>query len=232
MAGEIRYSLYLNKLTPRPDDYAARVVEAKTYTLEDVIKIITREGKTVTEEEARSVYLAIEKALVEIIANGGHVQLSIVNTNFSISGVFDSEEENFTPGKHTLNLNAHAGDMLVEAGLQNRMRKVKANEYQPEPIKVEDVASKTINDKLTVANMACLKGKKLQINGEKADEGLFLVNDKGQDTKVDHIARNMPSELVFLVPAKLPKGIYWLEVRNRGSKNLSTGRFKHQLTVV
>jgi hypothetical protein len=231
MAGEIKFALYLNKLTPRPDDYAARVVEAKTYTLEDVINIITREGKTQTEEEVRSVYLGLEKALVEIISNGGHVQLSIVNMGFTISGVFDSEDENFTEGKHRLNLKAYAGDILVEAGLQNRKKRVKSNEYSPEPTKLEDISSKTFNDKLTPGNMACLKGQKLQIDSEKADEGLYFVNDKGQATKVEHIARNMPAEVVFLIPAKLVKGTYWLEVRNRSGKALSTGRFKHALTV-
>ena len=231
MAGEIKYSLYLNKLTPRPDDYAARVVEAKTYTLDDIIQIITREGKTQTEEEARSVYLALEKALIEIISNGGHVQLSIVNMAFTISGVFDSEEENFTESKHRLNLKAYAGDILVEAGRQNHMKRVKANEYSPEPNKVEDIGSKTFNDLLTPGNMACVKGQKLQVDTAQEDEGLFLVNDKGQATKVEHIARNMPSEVVFLVPATLAQGTYWLEVRNRSYQALSTGRLKHMLTV-
>lgn len=231
MPGEIKYSLSLNKLTPNPNDYAARVVEVKTFTLDDIIEIITRDGKTQTEEEVRSVYLGLEKAMVEIISNGGNVQLSLVSTAYTISGIFDHDEENFTEGKHKLNLKTYAGDILVEAAKKNRLKRVRANEYSPEPTKLEDIASKSFNDQLTPGNMACLKGEKLQINQERADEGIYLVNNKAKEYPITHIARNKPAELVFLVPTGLPAGTYWLEVRNRSYQMLSIGRFKHPLTI-
>ena len=227
----VYYSLYLNKLTKDPFDYAARVVNAKTYGMDDIIRIATREGKTMTEEEMYGAYSSIEKAFIEIISEGGTINLSLFSTAFSISGVFNDSEENFTEGKHTLNLKAYPGDKLVEAARKNRIKRVKPNEYSPELIKVEDIASKTFNDLLSPGNMACLKGESIKFDPEQADEGLYLVNDRGQDTKAEQIARNMPSELVFLVPGKLAKGNYWMEVRNRSYQELSTGRLKHLLTV-
>ena len=202
----ISYALYPNKLTNNPDDYTARVVNTQTYGLEDIISMATQEGKTMTEEEMYGAYSSMEKAMTEIISRGGSIQLSMFNTAFSISGVFDNGEETFTEGKHKLNLNAYAGSSLVKAVRKNRLKRVKANEYSPELAKVEDVASQTSNELITPGNIAYLKGEKLKFNAEQADEGLYFVNDREQATKVDHIARNMPGEQVFLVPAKLTKG--------------------------
>ena len=227
----ISYFLYLNKLTKALHDYAARVVNVPVYTLEDIIQRATQEGKTMTEEEMRSAYSSMEKAMIDIIGSGGSVQLSILSTAFSIKGVFDSDEESFTEGKHKLNLKMYPGDSLVKAAQRNRLKRVKAGGYSPEPTKVEDVASQSINELLTPGNMACLKGENIKFDAGQADEGLFLLNGQNKETKVAHIARNMPSELVFLVPAQLAKGTYWIEVRNRGYQELTTGRLKHPLTV-
>lgn len=227
----IRYSLYLNKLTPDPDDYTARPINTPVFGLEDIITMATAEGKTMTEEEMRSAYSSMEKAMVEIISKGGNVQLSIFNTSFSISGVFNDDEENFTAGKHTLNLNMNAGERLVAAAQRNRLKRVKASAYSPTPTKLEDVASGTVNEVVSPGNTACLKGESLKINPEQSDEGIFFVNDKGQATPVTQIARNMPGELVFLIPPRLAKGAYHLEVRNRSYQELAVGRLKVALAV-
>lgn len=227
----VKYFLYLNKLTPDPYDYAARVVDVKSYDLDDVIKIMTREGKTITEEEARSAYLALEKALREITESGGSINLSILNTGYSISGVFYAEDEALVAGKHTFNINAYPGEVLTEAAKKIKLKRVDAREYSPEPRKLTDISSDTTNELLTPGNMACLKGKNLSVNSEDAEEGLYLINDKGVETKIEHIAHNKPSEMVFLVPQKLAKGMYTLEIRNRSYKMISTARLKHTLTV-
>ena len=227
----IKYALFLNKLTPEPLDCAARVVDVPAFGLDHIVKIATQEGRTMTEEEMYAAYSSMEKAMIDIISQGGSVQLSILSTSFTISGVFENDQEVFTEGKHQLNLKMQPGDGLVAAARQNRLKRVKAKEYAPEPTKVEDVGSGTVNERLTPGNMACLKGTDLKVETEQADEGIYAVNDQGKALKVEHIARNMPGELVFLVPAKLGKGTHWLEVRNRNYQVLSTGRLKHPLTV-
>ena len=227
----IKYALFLNKLTEDPLDCAARVVDVPNYYLEDIVKRATQEGKTMTEEEMYAAYSSIEKAMIDIIGEGGSVQLSILNTAFTVSGVFDTDEEPFTEGKHRLNLKIYPSDNLVVAARKNRLKRVRAKEYAPEPTKLEDIASDTVNERLTPGNMACLKGTDLKFEPEQADEGLYVVSDRGPATKVEQLARNMPGELVFLVPAKLGKGNYWLEVRNRSYQTLSVGRLKHPLVV-
>ncbi len=227
----IKYALFLNKLTEDPLDCAARVVDVPNYYLEDIVKRATQEGKAMTEEEMYAAYSSIEKAMIDIIGEGGSVQLSILNTAFTISGVFDTDEEPFTEGKHRLNLKIYPSDNLVVAARKNRLKRVRAKEYAPEPTKLEDIASGTANERLTPGNMACLKGINLKFDAEQADEGLYVVSDRGPATKVDQLARNMPGELVFLVPGKLAKGNYWLEVRNRSYQTLSIGRLKHPLVV-
>lgn len=227
----IKYALFLNKLTPEPLDCAARVVDVPAFGLDDIVKIATQEGKTMTEEEMYAAYSSIEKAMTDIISQGGSVQLSILSTSFTISGVFENDQEVFTEGKHQLNLKMQPGDGLVTAARKNHLKRVKAKEYAPEPTRLEDIASGTVNELLSPGNMACLKGTDLKFDPEQADEGLYVVSDRGPAMKVEQLARNMPGELVFLVPAKMSKGSYWLEVRNRSYQTLSTGRLKHPLVV-
>ncbi len=227
----IKYALFLNKLTTDPLNCAARVVDVPAFYLKDIVKIATQEGKTMTEEEMYAAYSSMEKAMTDIISKGGSVQLSMLNTSFTISGVFENDEEVFTEGKHQLNLKIQPGEGLVKAARRNRLKRVKSKEYAPEPTKLEDVASGTVNELITPGNMACLKGADLKFNPEQADEGVYVITEQGKGTKVEHMARNMPGELVFLVPANLGKGNHWLEVRNRNYQALSTGRLKHSLLV-
>ncbi len=227
----VKYFLYLNKLTPDPYDYAARVVDVKSHDLEDVIKIMTREGKTLTEEEARGSYLALEKALREITESGGSINLSILNTGYSISGVFYADDEALVAGKHAFNVNANPGVVITEAAKKIKLKRVDPREYSPEPRKITDISSDTINELLTPGSMACLKGNNLSFDATDAEEGIYLINDKGAETKITQVALNKPSEIIFLVPAPLKPGSYALEVRNRSYKENITARLKHTLTV-
>lgn len=223
--------MYPNKLTPDPGDYAARVVDVKSYGLDDVTRIMTREGKTITEEEARGAYLALEKALQEITESGGSINLSILSTGYSISGVFYADDEVLAPGKHTFNVNAYPGEIITAAARRIKVRRVDAREYGPEPRKLMDIGSDSLNDQLTPGGMACLKGKHLSFNAADEEEGVYFISDKNIAIKVGQVARNKPSEVVFLVPPTLKPGAYALELRNRSYKEINVARLKHTLTV-
>ena len=69
---------------------------------------------------------------------------------------------------------------------------------------------------------------------EDAQQGIFLIDSKGEETQVDRISNNIPKKLVFSIPETLKKGNYSLEVRTilRNSKNLRKGRLNEVLVVV
>jgi hypothetical protein len=121
--------------------------------------------------------------------------------------------------------------VLTAAARKVKLKRVKAKEYSPELKKLEDIGSGALNSLLTPGNMACLKGSNLSVNLEDAEEGIYLINDKNQETRISSIGRNMPSEVLFLIPPGLKAGVYALEVRNRGYSEIVSARLKYSLTV-
>ena len=75
---------------------------------------------------------------------------------------------------------------------------------------------------------------------ENPDNGIFLIDEHAQATKLSHIVENMPKRLIAMVPADIAAGVYTLEVRTTLTsaqkeakhKALKTGYFNKELTVV
>lgn len=80
------------------------------------------------------------------------------------------------------------------------------------PIKLIDHGSETLNEVLTPEIIAQLTGRKLKIDPEAADEGLFLVGDY-TEFRVASTVKNT-SELFFSV-TKLLAEFYSIQVRKR-----------------
>ncbi|MCH5291643.1 MAG: hypothetical protein J1D88_07830, partial [Treponema sp.] len=51
----------------------------------------------------------------DIIANGGHLNTPLINTSFSITGVFANMADSFDKTRHAVKLNVNAGSALREA---------------------------------------------------------------------------------------------------------------------
>ncbi len=104
----------------------------------------------------------------------------------------------------------------------------------PNPLEYFDIGSDTTNDTVTVGNIGQLSGSRLKFDAAQADEGVFFIpTGGGAETKVTTVQKNKPAQLVFLVPAGLLAGTYYLEVRARigGGTELRSGRLDAVLTV-
>ena len=82
--------------------------------------------------------------------------------------------------------------------------------------------------------MPTLRGQLLKFDTGDAPQGIFFLSGN-QETKVDGktVARNMPSELIFMVPATLKKGTYRVEVRAVGASTptLKTAQLPVEVVV-
>ena len=94
--------------------------------------------------------------------------------------------------------------------------------------------SETTGEQLTPGGIAHLRGQFLKFETTDAQQGIFFRNGN-QETKVagKTVARNMPSELIFMVPATMRKGTYQVEVRTvlHGSRKLKTAKLSAEVTV-
>lgn len=97
----------------------------------------------------------------------------------------------------------------------------------------KDVASSDKNTTLTPGGVGQLSGSRLKFDETDALQGIFFVAANGTEYKAATLVRHKPAELIFMVPAGLPKGAYSVEVRTifSGNKEMRTGLLPDTLTV-
>ncbi|MEW6197161.1 MAG: DNA-binding domain-containing protein [Planctomycetota bacterium] len=231
----IHYALFRNKLSSRPDAHAGVVQLTGSAGLEDIVRRMLERGSTVTRTDILAVLEDAIAATEALLLDGRRVNFGgLVELFPRVRGIFDGAADGYDPKRHRVDVAARVGSR-VRKGVRENARVIKDDAIQPAPLLLElrDIASDTINKLLTPENIGQLTGSRLKYDPGEADEGVYCVAVSTQAaTKVTTIQKNMPSQVVFLVPA-LAAGWYWLEVRNRqkGTQQLRMGRLPAQLQV-
>ena len=222
------YALVDNPLTPDQTDLRATMKPQKSVSEDELIEMIVLHNTGVTESTARKVLAEYTKALRYFLEKGRRVNTPLLNTNYSISGVFTSDEDSFDPGRHRLNLNLKPGLAIKDVVEQAELRKVEAGTSVPLLSTYFDTETGAKNDILTPNEMGRISGKRLKFDESDPAQGVFLINDKSKAYRVSKFAECRPSKIIFKVPANLPIGTYALEVRTEGDK---VGKLAGALTV-
>lgn len=95
-----------------------------------------------------------------------------------------------------------------------------------------DVSSDMHNGTLTPGGMGQIVGHRLKFDASDENQGIFFVAADGTATRVTVVGRNMPADLMFMVPDGLTAGEYTLEVRAAfASNDVRSGALAVTLTV-
>ena len=233
----LKYSLRENLLTPAPDDYMAQVADVRSYTLDEIIDLMMEKGTTLTRADVAATLQVYGEVVSAIIKDGSAVNTPLMNTSMSISGVFDGANDSFDKKRHTVNLNITAGTLLRDAVTKVKCEKTEGVSTDPYITEVKDVVSGKTNDILTKGGVVQLVGSRLKFDAKDAAQGIFFVPETGNPVRASVIAENKPARVMAIIPADLPAGTYYIEVRTKiaeggkALKNLKTGRFAKALTV-
>ena len=207
----LKYNLVENLLTERPDDYAAQTVPTRSYDKNAVIDLILRRGTLLTRTDVLAVMNGLEETVVDVVRDGGTINLPLFNTSFSISGVFDGPMDSFDSSRHRLNVNLTKGTLLRKAESEVRFAKTDAVTPQPSIVEVRDAVSGATNDVLTPGGVIQLWGANLKIAGDNEANGLWFVPETGDAVKAEVVITNKPSQLIAMIPA-LAAGNYTVRV--------------------
>ena len=75
-------------------------------------------------------------------------------------------------------------------------------------------------------------GHRLKFDASDTNQGIFFIASDGTATRVTVVGRNMPADLMFMVPDGLAAGEYTLEVRAAFATNdIRVGGLAVSLTV-
>lgn len=214
----VEYALFKNNLTSEPNDYAAHVQIGRSVDLDGLIQRMIDQGSTVTESDIQAVLLDAIKAIEAELLAGNRVNFGgIVDLYPRIKGVFNGPADTFDKSRHTLTTGATPGSQVRKTMRDDGgVEKVEAIKPAPSPIEISDLETGDINESITTDSIGTIIGHRLKYNTGAADEGIYLIRvDTGDVVKVDKIQRNMPSELIFLVPDLEDGDDYYVEVRAR-----------------
>ena len=213
----LKYSLIENPLTNRPEDYSALTHPKESYNKTRFIKRLLSKGTLMTETDAVAALNAIENTIIEIIEEGGTLNLPLFNTSFSISGIFNEPLDSFDSNRHKLNINLSKGILLRAVEKQLSIEKTKYVISQPNIIEVKDSISGKTNEILTPDGVLEVRGYNIKICGDNPTCGLWFVGN-GSEIKAATYSENKPSTLIAMIPA-LEKGSYQIKVVTQYSKS-------------
>ena len=234
----LKYCLRENLLTPAPDDYMAQAADVRSYTLDEIIDLMMEKGSTLTRADVAATLQVYGEVVSAIIKDGSAVNTPLMNTSMSISGVFDGANDTFDKKRHTVNLNITAGTLLRDAASKVKCEKTEGASTDPYITEVTDIVTGAVNTTLTKGGVVQLVGSRLKFDAKDAAQGIFFVPETGEAVRAAVIAENKPARLMAIIPADLPAGTYYIEVRSKHSgggkplKAVKAGRFAKPLTVV
>ena len=218
----IKYQLRGNPLTSNPNDRMAQETDARTYTREDIIEAMLKRGTSLTRSDILAYQNLEIEVLSDIIAEGGHIHTPILTTSFSISGVFEDQNDTFDKARHTVRLNVNAGSALREAATKVKVQKVEGNSTDPNISSVIDKVSGD-NTNVKLGSVVEIKGVRLKFDPADSDQGVFAMAG-GAEYRCDAIIENMPARVLVMLPSSLPEGEFILEVRTKLTSNNSSGK--------
>ncbi len=228
----IEYTLRENRLTAEPGDYMAMVTSTRTADYEEVIDRVVRQGTTVGKADAISVIENTLVAVKDLLIEGANVNLPFANFSCSIKGTFSGPEDTFDPSRHQIVINISATKELRDVIRQDvTVSKQEMTVPTPNLVEYMDFNTGERNSVVTPSGMAQISGNRLQFDPADPEQGIFLIASDGSETRVGVVGRNMPSTLMFLLPAELTTGEYALEVRVKMGDAVRTGSLNRVLSV-
>lgn len=230
----IDYALYKNKLTEATDLYAARVLITSSIGLEAIADRIVEQNSVVSRTDCIAVLEASVVAVQSLLLDGARVNFGgLFDLYPRIKGKFNSITDHYDPSRHQVDIGATPGSRVRKFFRDNAVvGKLETILPKPSVLEYIDLGSGTTNSIITSGNIGTIRGSRLAFDSSDETEGIFIMSSEGgAETKVTAIQKNMPSELVFMVPNFIYSNVY-LEVRKHFSieGELRSGRLDHVLS--
>ncbi|UTC76217.1 DUF4469 domain-containing protein [Treponema sp. OMZ 792] len=232
----LKYCLRENLLTADENDYMAQTAEVRSFSLDEIIDLMMQKGSTLTKADTKAALQVYAEVVCTLIKDGAALNTPLLNTSLSISGTFNGAADSFDKKRHTVHLNLSAGTLLKEAVGKIKCEKVEAADTNPYITEVTDIVSGKVNEVLTAGGVVQLVGSRLKFDPKDTAQGIFFVPETGEAIRAAVIAENKPARLMAIIPADLPAGSWYIEVRTKYAnatkqlKTLKSGRFGKALT--
>lgn len=233
----LKYCLRENLLTAKPDDYMAQVTDSQVFTLDDIVDRMVKRGTTVTRTDLAALMQLYTQECTYIVEEGGTLNTPLINTSFSISGVFDGADDSFDGKRHSVNLNINAGTALKEVLAKVKASKVETASTDPYITAVTDKLNGTTNT-IKIGSVMEIIGSRLKFDAKDAEQGVFAVAGT-KTVRCASVVENKPARIIVILDPAVKAGDFTLEVRTKltgngsqKSKKIKKGCYHKSLKAV
>ena len=213
----MKYYLIENKLTDETN-YSARVLTERTINQDELIDKMLSKRNLVSKTDIVAVLNSYYEEIIESIEDGDNINLPLLNIGYSISGVFDTEEDGFNPETHKLHVNLNSGKLINEIKDDIPLQKVTAPITNTVINNLKDITTATTNTTLSANGLFELNGLRLKVAGDLPEVGLYFVAEDGTETKVSYLAQNSYKKIIGQAPA-LAAGNYRVRIKTQATGN-------------
>ena len=216
----MQYYLQKNRFNGLEKKYTAKSVNSRSYTFDDIVRDLLDYQTGLSSSVIYGVWEGIKHTIEKRLKEGNSINTELFNVRAGIKGNFESQDDEFSPGRHKIKLNMQPGTVLRR--IQNE---IKPKKLSPGVItiinSVTDIKSGSVDEILAPGNSIRITGKSVKIAGNDPSCGLYFVSSKTSEqpvkVEISDITVNKPSEIITIVP-KLGKGIWKVRVVSQFSK--------------
>ena len=226
----LKYCLRENLLTPAPDDYMAQMADVRSvFENMRAITASSRKNKcSAYTQYACALFLLNSLFLPRLFSKRVTALCKYMR---QIQGANK---------KHPQAYLMYVEDCFLcsNAVVAHRFPQEEGVSTDPYITEVTDIVTGTANTTLTKGGVVQLVGARLKFDAKDAAQGIFFVSETGEAVRAAVIAENKPARLMAIIPADLPAGTYYIEVRTKLSgggtklKSAKKGTFGKPLTVM
>jgi hypothetical protein len=230
----VSYALFENHVSPSGGTYRAAIQSVGRVELDGVIDRMLERSSTITRADALAVLEEYFGAIESLVLEGFKVVTPSAVYGVSIKGVFDSAADGYDSSRHSIEPSVSAGAQFRRAVRERaQVQKAEATKPRPNPVEFIDTNTGRRNSILTPGGMAQLLGHRLKFDLNDPAQGIFFTHVGNGDTPVraEVVGKNLPSEIMFLVPAALPDGDYALTIKAQFGDEMRAGGLEEILTV-
>ena len=216
-SGGLPIALYANNMRKTSEGkltYYGKVTYRSTLTMQNIASRATTYEPTLSADTILAAWKAVNEAILKSVEDGFIADVGLGTFYAKVNGTFDSENEAFSPEKHSIDLG-----FRVSKRVQEILSKIKAvirqgNRSKPEITSVHDLVSKS-GTTLTPGGFLEIIGKFISVSGEDESVGLYFENidDESKSVKVteEEIGQNTSNRLALVIPP-LTSGKYKIKI--------------------
>jgi hypothetical protein len=215
----IRVKLHPSYLPGMKGEYVARTDNERMLSIREICGALhTRGGSTDSVEDLiKHVELFVKETCYQL-GDGFAVNLGGFSIHPTVGGTFDKETRGVVSEPHPVDFHFRVLAPLRDLADQIKVFVEGVADSGAYIDTFTDVATETVNEKVTAGGVFSLVGSKIRVTGDPDKTGVYFVvpDDPAADVKaVSRFAVNSRSKIIGVIP-QLPPGKTWaLEVRTQ-----------------